>query len=72
MFIIMLCKQPILVGTNIYTSLLTASRTEKTSLFFYTGQTFFYKTFIRILKKCYCKHESMIFLMLKRWNFSDF
>ena len=34
MFIIMLCKQPILVGTNIYTSLLTASRTEKNLAFY--------------------------------------
>ena len=35
---------------------------------------FFIIKFTRILKKCYCKHESMIFLMLKRWNFliSDF
>ena len=32
----------------------------------------YHKTFIRILKKCYCKLESLIFLMLKRWNFSDF
>ena len=65
MFIIMLCKQPILVGTNIFTSLLTASRTEKKISFLYTGQTFFNTEFIRILKKSYCKNESMIFIILK-------
>ena len=65
MFIIMLCKQPILVGTNIYTSLLTASRTEKTSLFYILLVSIFYKNFIRILKKSCCKLESMIFLILK-------
>ena len=74
MFIIMLCKQPILVGTNIFTSLLTASRTEKKKHIFliYWSDYFSNTDFIRILKKSYCKHESMIFLILKHWIVCNF